>query len=130
VKEENGFMSGKGALSGDAKTYADAFTRAVRDHESNAKRLQKEQREVKESHETSVERRRNYVYLRSIMQAKMRVAQAEARAKLQGGAGAGGGGAGAGGGSMSMAGAAVDGENFMRIDENGGGQSMVINAGD
>lgn len=133
LKEENTFLSGKRAYSAEHKTYQDALQTAIREHEALAKRLHREQKDVKETHDSTVERRKAHVHLKALLQLKLRVVVAERRANGAGGAMGGGAAAAAGAGMGLGGGANGDGANFMALGMDadslggGGGDRMVVN---
>ncbi len=77
MKEETAFTAGKGSFSADSKTYHDALSRAIREHEALSKQLHKQQKEVKENHDAAVDRRKLYVQLKTIMQLKLKLVNQE-----------------------------------------------------
>ncbi len=129
LKEENTYLAGRGSFSAEHKTYSDSLAKSIRDHEALAKKLHRDQKEVKETHDSAVDRRKMYSHLKTLMQTKLKISQSEKARNQQMMAGGMGMGMGMGMGASSAA--AMDGENFMRLgmdaDNVGGGDRLIIN---
>jgi len=124
MTSESSNQSGKSSLSSEFKSYAELIGKSIRDHEQLAKKLLKDQKEVKESHESHISRRKAYAQLKALMAAKLKSAAA-ARA----GAAAAGSAAAVAAASGSIG---ADGENILRMgaeDHSGGADRLLIGDG-
>jgi len=79
VRQEGKFAAGEEKLTGfaECKTYVDVLNKSIKEQDVLANKLRDEKKDVSENHEVIVERRRQYVNLKTIMAAKLRIAREE-----------------------------------------------------
>jgi hypothetical protein len=77
VRQEEGYLNGRGRTSKESKTYQDAYAACIKRQETRAKALRKEQKGIKEKYTDNVEQRAQFSALRSLLDAKLNILKDE-----------------------------------------------------